>query len=65
MTLSASDSSLEYLRTLRTYSIESVLYDDNLNCSLPNKEEVGSFEIKISKTTHGSIDNCIQVIANR
>ncbi|CAF1411887.1 unnamed protein product [Adineta steineri] len=61
---SAENSSLEYLRSLVSYDINSILYDDTLICSLPNNTEVGSFEVKISKTNYGDLHDCIQVVAN-
>ena len=47
------------------YSIDSILYDDSLTCSLTNNTEIGSFEVKLSRTNYGNIPDCIQVIANR
>ena len=47
------------------YDINSILYDDLLICSLPNGTDVGSFEIKLTKTNYGDLDDCIRVIANR
>jgi hypothetical protein len=36
-----------------------------LTCSLTNNTDVGSFEVKLSKTNYGDLRDCIQVIANR
>lgn len=47
------------------YDINSILYDDTLICSLTNNTDVGSFEVKLSKTNYGELRDCIQVIANR
>jgi hypothetical protein len=47
------------------YDINSILYDETLICSLPNNTEVGSFEVKLSKTNYGDLRDCIQVVANR
>ncbi len=47
------------------YDINSILYDDALICSLTNNTDVGSFEVKLSKTNYGDLRDCIQVIANR
>ncbi|CAF0723009.1 unnamed protein product [Rotaria sordida] len=62
--VSAENSSLEYLRSLVNYDINSILYDDTLICSLTNNTDVGSFEVKLTKTNYGNLDDCIQVIAN-
>ncbi|UJR35310.1 hypothetical protein I4U23_028072 [Adineta vaga] len=64
MMVSAENSSLEYLRNLVNYDINSILYDDTLICSLPNNTEVGSFEVKVTKTNYGDLQDCIQVVAN-
>jgi len=63
--VSAENSSLEYLRSLANYDINSILYDDTLICTLPNNTDVGSFEVKLSRTNYGELRDCIQVIANR
>ena len=47
------------------YSIDSILYEDTLVCSLPNSKDIGSFEIKLSKTTHGDLHDCIEIVADR
>ncbi len=47
------------------YDINSILYHDTLTCSLTNNTDVGSFEVKLSKTNYGELRDCIQVIANR
>ena len=47
------------------YDINSILYDDTLICSLTNNTDVGSFEVKLTKTNYGDLRDCIQVIANR
>ncbi|CAF1465793.1 unnamed protein product [Rotaria magnacalcarata] len=62
--VSAENSSLEYLRSLVNYDINSILYDDTLICSLTNNTDVGSFEVKVTKTNYGNLHDCIQVIAN-
>ncbi len=36
-----------------------------MTCSLTNNTDVGSFEVKLSKTNYGDLRDCIQVIANR
>ena len=47
------------------YDINSILYDDTLICLLPNNTEVGSFEVKLTRTNYGDLHDCIQVVANR
>lgn len=47
------------------YDINSILYDDTLICTLPNNTEVGSFEVKLTRTNYGDLRDCIQVVANR
>lgn len=51
--------------SIGNYDIDSILYDETLICSLPNNTDVGSFEVKLSKTNYGELRDCIQVIANR
>ncbi|CAF2393131.1 unnamed protein product [Rotaria sp. Silwood2] len=62
--VSAENSSLEYLRSLVNYDLNSILYDDTLICSLTNNTDVGSLEVKLTKTNYGNLHDCIQVIAN-
>ena len=47
------------------YDLNSILYDDVLICSLTNNTDVGSFEVKLTKTNYGDLRDCIQVVANR
>jgi hypothetical protein len=50
---------------IANYDINSILYDDALICSLTNNTDVGSFEVKLTKTNYGGLRDCIQVVANR
>ncbi|CAF0797687.1 unnamed protein product [Didymodactylos carnosus] len=60
----ADSDSLEYIRSLTNYDMESILFDDALISTLPDKTDVGEFHVKVTRTNFGDIKDCIHVVAS-
>lgn len=56
---------IKFIFFIVNYDVNSILYDDTLICSLTNNTNVGSFEVKVTKTNYGNLHDCLQVVANR